>query len=66
MSKLNINYLVYTFGIMIICWGTCIVCSINGILLSNNYWLYIPYLLGGLSPTIASFIALKQNKVILY
>lgn len=64
MSKLNINYLVYTFGIMIICWGTCIVCSINGILLSNNYWLYIPYLLGGLSPTIASFIALKQNKVI--
>lgn len=64
MSKLNINYLVYTFGMMIICWGTCIVCSINGILLSNNYWLYIPYLLGGLSPTIASFIALKQNKVI--
>lgn len=64
MSKLNINYLVYTFGIMIICWGTCIVCSINGILLSDNYWLYIPYLLGGLSPTIASFIVLKQNKVI--
>jgi membrane protease YdiL (CAAX protease family) len=46
------------------CWGTCIVCSINGILLSDNYWLYIPYLLGGLSPTIASFIVLKQNKVI--
>lgn len=64
MSKLNIKYLVYTFIIMIMCWGTCIVCSINGILLSNNYWLYIPYLLGGLSPTIASFIVLKQNKVI--
>lgn len=64
MSKLNIKYLVYTFIIMIMCWGTCIVCSINGILLSDNYWLYIPYLLGGLSPTIASFIVLKQNKVI--
>lgn len=64
MSKLNIKYLIYTFIIMIMCWGTCIVCSINGILLSDNYWLYIPYLLGGLSPTIASFIVLKQNKVI--
>lgn len=64
MSKLNIKYLVYTFIIMIMCWGTCIVCSINEILLSDNYWLYIPYLLGGLSPTIASFIVLKQNKVI--
>lgn len=62
MSKLNKNYLSYTFLIMIICWGTCLICSLNGLSLNKNYLLYVPYLLGGWSPTIASFISLKKNK----
>lgn len=49
---------------MIICWGICVVCSLNGILLNENYILYVPYLLGGWSTTIASFIALKKNSEI--
>jgi membrane protease YdiL (CAAX protease family) len=40
-------------------------CSLNGISLKDNYLLYIPYLLGGLSPTIASFISLKKSNNIL-
>ena len=62
MSKLNKDYVLYTFAIMLFCWGACVVCSLNGISLDKNYLLYIPYLLGGWSPTIASFIALKKNK----
>lgn len=61
MNKLIKDYLIYTFSIMIICWGICIICSLNEICLNKNYLLYIPYLLGGLSPTIASFLSLKKN-----
>ena len=61
MSKLSIKYLMWTFAISLLFLGFCIVCSINGILLENNALLYIPYILGGLSPTIASFIVLKQS-----
>lgn len=61
MNKLIKDYLLYTFLIMIICWGICVICSLNGILLNEYYFLYIPYLLGGWSPTIASFISLKKN-----
>lgn len=61
MSKLNKNYLCITFLIMLIGWGICLLCSFNGILLNDNRWLYVPYLLGGLSPTIASYLALKSN-----
>lgn len=64
MSKLSKNYLLYTFSIMVICWGLCMVCSLNGISPNKCYLLYIPYLLGGWSPTIASFIVLKKNKEI--
>ena len=61
MNKLIKDYLIYTFLIMLICWGLCVICSLNGILLNENYFLYIPYLLGGFSPTIASFFVLKKN-----
>ncbi len=61
MNKLIKDYLLYTFLIMLICWGLCVICSLKGILLNENFFLYIPYLLGGLSPTIASFLALKKN-----
>ena len=61
MNKLIKDYLLYTFLIMLICWGICLLCSINGTSLNDNYLLYAPYLLGGWSPTIASFLALKKN-----
>ncbi len=64
MSRLSKEYLVYTFSIMLVCWGICLVCSLNNISLNDNYLLYIPYLLGGWSPTIASFISLKKNNKI--
>lgn len=65
MNKLSKFYLAWTFSIMSICWGICVICSLNGILLNENYLLYVPYLLGGWSPTIASYIALKKNNKIL-
>lgn len=61
MNKLVKDYLIYTFLIMLICWGLCVICSLNGNFLNENYFLYIPYLFGGWSPTIASFLALKKN-----
>ena len=61
MSKVSKLFLMYTFIIMAICWGTCMICSLNGLSLDKNYLLYVPYLLGGWSPTIASYIVLKKN-----
>ena len=61
MSKLNKNYLGFTFLIMLIGWGICLLYSFNGISLNDNKWLYAPYLLGGWSPTIASYLSLKSN-----
>ena len=60
MSKLSVKFLLWTFAIMLLCWGACAVCSINGVLLKDNPFLYVPYILGGFSPTIASCIVLKQ------
>lgn len=64
MSKLSKDYLIYTFLIMLTGWGLCVLCSFNGITLNKYYLLYMPYMLGGWSPTIASFLALKKNKEI--
>lgn len=60
MSKLSKNYILYTYFIMGVCWGVCLVCSLAGISFKDNYLLYVLYLLGGWSPTIASFISLKK------
>ena len=61
MSKVSRQFLIYTFMIMTICWETCMICSFNNLSLEKDYFLYVPYLLGGWSPTIASFIVLKKN-----
>lgn len=61
MSKLSKNYLSMTFLLMLIGWGICLLCSFHGISLSDNKLLCVPYLLGGWSPTIASYLALKRN-----
>lgn len=64
ISKLNKNYLGFTFLIMLIGWGICLLCSFNGTSINDNRWLFVPYLLGGWSPTIASYLALKKNNKI--
>lgn len=61
MNRLSRYYLGITFLIMFFCWGLCLICGRQGILLNENYWLYLPYMLGGFSPTIASFIVLKKS-----
>lgn len=62
MSKITKDYLFTTFTIMVVCWGSCVLFSLWGFSLTKLPLLYIPYMLGGLSPTIASFIVKKQNK----
>lgn len=61
MSKLSKMYLGFTFLIMLVCWGLCLLCSFNGISLDKNKFLYVPFLLGGWSPTIASYFSLKRS-----
>jgi membrane protease YdiL (CAAX protease family) len=61
MSKLSKNYLAFTFLIMLVGWGICFVFGLNGISIKNNYFIYIPYLMGGLSPTIASYLAFRKE-----
>lgn len=62
MSKLGKCYLLYTFILMLIGWGVCAICSVNGIYIKEHPLLYITYCLGGWSPTIASFLSLKKGK----
>lgn len=62
MSKRSIRYLILTFLIMVLCWGTCAVCSRAGIFLTDAPLMYIPYLLGGFSPTVASYIVLRKER----
>lgn len=61
MSKLSKNYLGFTFLFLLIGWGICVLCSFYGIWLKDHKWLYALYLLGGWSPTIASYLALKRG-----
>jgi membrane protease YdiL (CAAX protease family) len=50
------------FVIAWFCWGVCILFGQLGATLENSAWLYVPYLLGALSPTIASYAVLKKNR----
>ena len=61
MSKRCILYLIFTFLIMTVCWGTCLICSFSGYVLSEHPVLYLPYILGGLSPTVASFLVVRTE-----
>ncbi len=61
MNTLSKNYLRYTFLIMLLGWGICVLFSFNGISLSDHKLLYVPYILGGWSPTIGSYLSLRKN-----
>ncbi len=60
-KSISVQFLGWTFAIAIVGWGTCVVFSLLGFSLNKDYWMYLPYLTGGLSPTIASYIVLKRN-----
>lgn len=63
-KKLVKEFLVITFIIMIVFWVGCAFISQIFNLTVNNIFLRIMHMIGGFSPTIASYISLKRNKEI--
>lgn len=63
-KKLVKEFLIITFVIMIVFWGGCALISQIFNLTVNNIFLRIMHIIGGFSPTIASYISLKRNKEI--
>jgi membrane protease YdiL (CAAX protease family) len=57
MSKLASRYLCWTFGIMVVCWGSCVALGFMGYQVGTVWWMFLPYLLGGWSPTIGAYLA---------
>ena len=62
--KTFLEHLILTFVIMGVCWAPCIILGFYNINVKNCFWLYIPWLLGGFSPTIASAIVLIKNHIV--
>ena len=60
MNTLIKRFLLLTLSIEGICWGLLVILGQYHISLNDYPILMIPYILGGLSPTIASYIALKK------
>lgn len=60
-KKLVKEFLIITFVIMLIFWGGCALISQIFNLTINNIFLRIMHIIGGFSPTIASYISLKRN-----
>ena len=60
-KAITVQFLLLTFAITYVSWGICAGFSLLGYSLTLDYWLYLPYLLGGWSPAIASYIVLKRN-----
>ena len=62
----TIKYYLLTTGIVwAVCWMGLAACShLLDISLTNNPVMYIPYLIGGFSPTIGSYAALKRSGTI--
>jgi membrane protease YdiL (CAAX protease family) len=63
-KKLIFHFLLLTFSIMVISWGLLAFLGQFNISLNNNIFLYIPFMIGGVSPTIASYIVLRKNNKI--
>ena len=60
-KKLVEEFLIITFAIMAVFWGGCALSSQIFNLTINNIFLRIMHIIGGFSPTIASYISLKRN-----
>ena len=59
--KLVKEYLFITFALMLLFWGGCVLASRTLGLTVEALWMRIPYALGGFSPTVASYVALKRS-----
>lgn len=59
-KKLVREYLLITFGLMLLFWGGCVFMSQAFGLTADAPWVRIPYVLGGFSPTVASYVSLKR------
>jgi len=60
-TKLTIQFTILTFGIMLVTWMPLVILGQFGITESKYAWLFIFNFIGGLSPTISSYITLKKN-----
>ena len=60
-KKLVKDFLIITFVIMMIGWGGCAFISQTFDITRNNIFLRIMHMIGGFSPTIASYLSLKRN-----
>ena len=58
-KKLVKEFLIITFVILIFFWGGCALISQTFDITINNIFLRIMHIVGGFSPTIASYILLK-------
>lgn len=63
-KSISVQFLFLTGVIALVSWGICVVFSLSGYALNTDYWLYLPYMIGGWSPTIASYFVLKRNQKI--
>jgi len=59
--KLTVQFLVLTFGIVLVTWVPMIILAHFGITAIDHIWIYILQLIGGISPAIASYIVMKKN-----
>jgi membrane protease YdiL (CAAX protease family) len=60
-KKLVSQFLLLTFLLMLFGWGISLIFAQFGMTSSNHPWLYILFFIGGWSPTIASYMVLKEN-----
>ena len=60
-KKLIQEYLLITFSLTLLFWGGCIFLSQAFGLTVGAPWVRIPYVLGGFSPTVASYVSLKRS-----
>lgn len=61
-KSLALPFIGYTFFIMLLFWGICLFFTQFGATLDKHFLLYIPFLLGGWSPAIASYLVMKQYR----
>ncbi len=63
-KSILVQFLILTGVIALVSWGICVAFSLSGFSLNKDYWMYLPYMTGGWSPTIASYFVLKRNRKI--
>jgi len=63
-KSISVQFLFLTTAIVVLSWGICVAFSLSGFSLHTDYWMYLPYIIGGWSPTIASYFVLKNNRQI--